>query len=84
MATAQDDDLACQELVEIINAYLDGALPEGERERFEAHLEICEGCQRYLDQMRTTILVVGRLNERDLDSRTRDQLLQLFRAWNST
>ena len=62
MATAQEDDLACQELVEIINEYLDGALPPDERERFEAHLEICEGWRRYLDRMRTTILVIGRLN----------------------
>jgi anti-sigma factor RsiW len=84
VATAQDDDLACQELVEIINAYLDGALPEGERERFEAHLEICEGCRRYLDQMRTTILVMGRLNEKDLDPSAKDRLVQLFREWNRT
>jgi anti-sigma factor RsiW len=84
VATAQDDDLACQELVEIITAYLDGALPEGERKRFDAHLEICEGCRRYLDQMRTTIHVVGTLTEDHLDPIAKDQLLQLFRAWNRT
>ena len=84
MATAHDDDLACQELVEIITAYLEGALPPDERERFDAHLEICEGCRRYLDQMRTTIRVVGTLTEDHLDPIAKDQLLQLFRAWNST
>ncbi len=82
MATAPADELACQELVEIVTDYLEGALPEAERERFDAHLEICEGCRRYLDQMRTTIRVAGTLREEDLDPGARDQLLQLFREWN--
>jgi predicted anti-sigma-YlaC factor YlaD len=84
VVTAPEDELACQELVEIVSDYLEGALPEADRERFEAHLEICEGCRRYLDQMRTTIRVVGTLTEDDLDPGARDQLLQLFREWNRT
>ena len=84
MVAAPEDELACQELVEIVNDYLEGALPEADRERFDAHLEICEGCRRYLDQMRTTIRVVGTLTEDDLDPGARVQLLQLFREWNRT
>jgi anti-sigma factor RsiW len=84
VATAHEDELTCQELVEIVSDYLKGALPPDERERFEAHLEICEGCRRYLDQMRTTILVMGRLNEKDLDPSAKDRLVQLFREWNRT
>ena len=82
--TATGDELTCQELVEIVSDYLEGALPEAERERFDAHLETCEGCRRYLDQMRTTVRVVGTLSEDDLDPGARDQLLQLFREWNRT
>jgi anti-sigma factor RsiW len=84
VATAHEDELTCQELVEIVSDYLEGALSPDERERFEAHLEICEGCRRYLDQMRTTILVAGRLNEKDLDPSAKDRLVQLFREWNRT
>ena len=84
MATAPEDELTCQELVEIVSDYLEGALSEADRERFDAHLEICEGCRRYLDQMRTTIRVVGTLTEDNLDPGARDQLLQLFREWNRT
>ena len=84
METAQADDLECRVLVEIVSDYLDGALPEEDRERFDAHLEVCEGCRRYLDQMRTTIRVVGTLSEDDLDPGAKDQLLQLFRDWNRT
>lgn len=84
METATDDDLACQELVEIVSDYLEGALPENDRERFEAHLQTCEGCRRYLDQMRTTIRVVGTLTDESLEPVAKDQLLQLFRDWNRT
>ena len=84
MATAPVDDLACQDLVEIVSNYLEGALSDADRARFDAHLEICEGCRRYLDQMRTTIRVVGTLTEDDLDPGARVQLLQLFREWNKT
>ena len=35
------DDLSCQELVELVTDYLDGALPARERRRFERHLETC-------------------------------------------
>jgi anti-sigma factor RsiW len=84
MVTAPDDELTCQQLVEIVSEYLEDALPEPDRERFDAHLEICEGCRRYLDQMRTTIRVAGALTEDDLDPGAKDQLLQLFREWNKT
>ena len=84
MATAHEAELTCQELVEIASDYLEGALPPDERERFETHLEICEGCRRYLDQMRTTILLAGRLNKENLDPGAKDQLVQLFREWNRT
>jgi predicted anti-sigma-YlaC factor YlaD len=84
VATAPEDELTCQELVEIVSDYLEGALSESDQERFDAHLEVCEGCRRYLDQMRTTIRVVGTLTEDDLDPGARDQLLQLFREWNRT
>ena len=73
--------ITCQELVEVITDYIEGTLPEDDRERFEAHLEQCDGCRIYLDQMRRTIAVVGRLSEESLDPRTRGELVQAFRGW---
>ena len=55
------DDLACQELVEVVTDYLDGALGRRTRRRFEAHLGGCDGCAAYLAQMRATIALAGRL-----------------------
>jgi anti-sigma factor RsiW len=55
-----DPDLACRELVELVTDYLEDALPTAERERFEAHLEECEGCDAYVEQVRATIRLAGR------------------------
>jgi predicted anti-sigma-YlaC factor YlaD len=72
-------DLTCQELVELVTDYLEGALHSADRVRFEEHLAGCAGCQAYLEQMRDTISMVGRVSEESLDPATRDQLLDLFR-----
>ncbi len=52
-----DRGLTCRELV---TDYLEGALPAGERERFEAHMAACEGCGAYVEQVRRTIELTGR------------------------
>ena len=58
MKTAEE--LSCQELVELVTDYLEGAMSPEERERFEEHLDACGNCRRYLAQMRQTIRLVGR------------------------
>src|SRR4029079_12226379 len=50
-----DPALPCHEVVEIVTDYLEGALTPDVEERVEAHLALCDGCPRYLDQMRATI-----------------------------
>lgn len=81
MDAADNGDLTCQELVEIVTDYLEGALAEPDRARFEAHLRSCEGCRRYLDQVRTTVRLAGTLTEDDLDPVAKDRLLRVFRDW---
>lgn len=78
------NELTCQQLVEIVSDYLEGALPASERQRFEDHLRACDGCTTYLDQMRLTIRIMGRLTEEDVDPEARNRLLALFRDWNRT
>ena len=55
-----DRGLTCRELVELVTDYLEGALPAGERERFDAHIAACEGCDAYVEQVRRTIELTGR------------------------
>jgi len=73
--------LTCQELVELVTDYLEGALPPAERRRFEAHLRGCRGCTAYLDQMQRTIGLLGRLTEEAIAPEARQELLQRFRTW---
>jgi anti-sigma factor RsiW len=73
--------LSCQELVELVTDYLEGALDERDLRAFEAHLAGCDGCTEYLDQMRTTIRVVGTLTPNDLTQAAETALLQAFRDW---
>jgi anti-sigma factor RsiW len=76
--------LTCQELVELVTDYLEGVLPPADRERFEAHLAGCQGCQNYLTQMRMMIRMLGRPTEEMLPDALKDELLSLFRNWKST
>ena len=71
--------LPCIEVVEIVTDYLEGALPAADRARLETHLDGCEGCRAYLDQMRTTIRMVGRLREETIPPELRARLLAAFR-----
>ena len=80
MSTAE---LTCKELVEIVTDYLEDRLPPAERQRFEQHLLACEGCANYLDQMRQTIRMVGRLSEESITASTRERLLRACRDWKS-
>ena len=73
-------DLSCQELVELVTDYLEGALPPGERARFDAHIADCPGCDIYVRQMRATIALAGL--SADLETRPEvSGLLAAFRDW---
>jgi predicted anti-sigma-YlaC factor YlaD len=72
-------ELNCRGLVELVSDYLDGTLSPGDSKLIDGHLDTCEGCRRYLRQMRITIATVGRLREDDLPAEMREQLLVAFR-----
>jgi len=74
-------DLNCNEFVELVTAFLDGALDPETQQRFETHLAGCDGCDRYLDQIQQTIRTVGELPPRDLSPDARQALLGAFREW---
>jgi anti-sigma factor RsiW len=75
------DQLSCQELVELVTAYLDDALLPADRARFEAHIAGCDGCTGYLEQIRLTIAFTGRLAPEQLDPAAEATLLDVFRDW---
>jgi anti-sigma factor RsiW len=69
----------CDEFVELVTAYLDGALSPEDEQRVLEHLDLCDGCSTYLGQIRTTIAAVGELPRDEAETPGRDRLLDAFR-----
>ena len=78
---ADGEHISCQEVVELVTEYLDHSLPPDAASLFEQHVNFCDGCEWYLDQMRTTVSTVGRITEAEVPPETRDKLLAAFREW---
>ena len=75
------DDLDCRDVVEVVTDYLEGAMAPDDRGRFDRHLAVCEGCQVYLEQLRTIIRVAGRPTVEAVPPQTMAGLLRAFRDW---
>jgi anti-sigma factor RsiW len=76
-------DLHCNDVVELVTAYLDDELPEDVRAQVDEHLAGCDGCQNVLAQWRTIVALAGRLTEDDVDNSdeiTRDRLISAMRG----
>ena len=69
----------CAELVELVTDYLEVKLPPADLKRFEAHLEECEACVIYVEQIRESVAIVGTLSEETLPDGAADTLLAEFR-----
>jgi len=76
--------LSCQELVELVTQYLEGVMPEPDRAQFEDHLSHCRGCTAYIEQMRRTIQITGKLSEETISPQSKEELLKLFRNWTKS
>jgi anti-sigma factor RsiW len=72
-------EMNCRSLVELVTGYLEDALPEADRAAIDAHLADCDGCTAYLEQIRTTIRITGRLAEEQIPPEAREPLLRVFR-----
>ena len=72
-------DLSCQEIVELVTAYLEGDLDEAASQIFEDHLTVCPGCQTYVDQFRITIEKLGEVRVDTLSDDAQARLLDAFR-----
>ena len=75
--------MTCQELVELVTDYLEGALSELDHARFEEHIALCPMCQVHLEQLRATVRELGALQERDIDPDVLAELQERFRTWKA-
>jgi anti-sigma factor RsiW len=75
--------LVCRELVELVTDYLEGRISSADRSRFEEHLDECDGCTAYVEQMRRTIEALGHIPEESLSPEAERELLAAFRDWRA-
>lgn len=73
----------CQQAVELVTDYLEGALSRRDRRRFESHLRACPNCSAYLEQIRAAIRLAGTIEPEDLTPEARQDLIDLYRRWRS-
>ncbi len=76
-------EITCRELAELVTEYLELALSEAERARFEDHLHACGACQRYVSQVRVTIRSVHAIPRPAITPDERGRLAELFERWRS-
>lgn len=74
-------ELTCRELVEMVTDYFENALSPEEYARVVEHLAECEGCERYVAQLRETVGALGTLKAEDVSEVTQERLDALFQEW---
>jgi anti-sigma factor RsiW len=83
MLRRRRQDLVCRDAVELVTDYLEGALAQRDRARFESHLAGCPHCRAYLAQIRATLDALGRVEPEALDPAVQEELVSLYRRWQS-
>ena len=72
----------CDEFVELVTAHLEGTLDDATERRVVEHLAECDGCARYLDQIRDTVHTLADLPADSISGQARDRLLDAFRDFH--
>ena len=72
--------VACREFVELVTEHLEGTLPPEMERALTAHLELCEPCLIYLEQVRSTAAMLGTLPTPTLPQPAQERLLEVFTA----
>jgi len=76
------EHVTCQEVVELVTDYVEGALDREGTTLVEQHLNFCDGCDWYVEQIRTTIRTVGRIRaEEAVPEEAKARLLSAFREF---
>jgi anti-sigma factor RsiW len=74
--------MTCQELVELVTDYFDGALDDTQRAEFDAHVNVCSRCEHYVQQMRVTLRSIHAVKALEQLPEVAT-LLDAFRDWHS-
>jgi predicted anti-sigma-YlaC factor YlaD len=81
MTNVNQNQLNCQEVVELVTDYLEQALLPEMQAQFEEHIAECPGCDTYLEQVQQTIMMLRKLSEQQMFPKTKQELVEIFRNW---
>jgi len=75
--------LSCKDITENANKYLEKDLPFFVRLKVKMHLKMCIHCQRYVEQLQTTIQLLGKMKQPvDTDDTTVDDIVNIIKTGN--
>lgn len=69
----------CYETIDLMDDALEGRLAPASRAGFDEHLDECQVCRTYLDQLRVTIQALERLPHASATHRRRSELIAAFK-----
>ena len=77
--------LSCKDITEKANQYLDKEVSLFTRVEMKIHMFICDNCKRYVEQLRTTIAALGKMNTpaEVVDDGKIDQIINTIKKHNS-
>jgi len=70
--------LTCRQMTEMATDRSEGHLGAMERERFDRHLEGCDGCRAYVRQLEVATQALGRLPDPEISAALNDALMAQF------
>ena len=73
------DEVTCQQFVELVTEYFEGALEPRTLSQVEEHLVMCDWCVTYVEQMQATIAALREL-PRDSSQEPSDAVLAALQA----
>ncbi len=76
-------EIPCQQIVEWVTDYLEGALDAERHRLFVEHLADCPHCVLYLEQIRLTQATLGQVDDSDLSPEAWSTLRSTFRSLSS-
>ena len=79
--TPVEHGYSCREVVELASEYLEGAMTTDQMTRFELHLNLCDGCSSFVEQVRATVAMARVLPEEEIPDELKGKLLAAFRDW---
>jgi hypothetical protein len=75
--------MSCADLVELVTAFLDGAMDEDTERRFIVHFSQCHDCETYLAQIMEVRDVLCNLPLASIAGSARDEPFNAFCDWSA-